>query len=307
LPKWRPIAYGASSGLCGTVMRSITKGGIAMYRILEALREPDETNEALANRLGIEINRRADTGKVDQTDLSRTFSDKGFRRVTGGLRAWAKANAERWLRMLASSREGALWDEYKDLLYISEDFWRPAQDRLRAMWEAGELDELPEDIQFRDRLAGETWVVTGEPSIIENARDREFCALRIRLGQTFVFWLPASDGEMIAERIVTELRFGKILEERHLEAGVRFVFGPDTLGGMPGISISSPHGEHPISTIGTRADASNIRVMVLPESITTRTVAWMRGVYIDLARDGRAVTPDGFEWRMLTPKDLGSA
>jgi len=278
-----------------------------MYRILEALRAPDETNEALASRLGIEVNRRADTGKVDQTDLSRTFSDKGFRRVTAGLRAWAKANGERWLRMLASSREGALWDEYKDLLYISEDFWRPAQDRLRAMWEAGELDELPNDIQFRDRLVGETWVVPGEPCFLDNARAREFCALRIRLGQTFVFWLPKSEGRMIAERIATELRFGKILEDHHLEHGVRFIFGPDTLGGMPGLSISTPHGEQPIGTIGTRADASNIRLMVLPESITTRTVSWMRGVYIDLARDGRAVTPDGFEWTMLTPKELDSA
>lgn len=278
-----------------------------MYRVLEALREPDETNEALATRLGIEVNRRADTGKVDQTDLSRTFSDKGFRRVTGALRAWAKAHGEQWLRMLASSRDGALWDEYKDLLYISEDFWRPAHERLRAMWKAGELTDLPSDIQFRDRLADETWVVTGEPSIIENARDREFCALRIRLGQRFIFWLPTSDGRLIAERIADELRFGDILEERHLNDGVRFVYGPDTLGGMPGLAISCPHGEHPISTIGTRADASNIRLMVLPESITTRTVAWLRGVYIDLSRDGRATTADGFEWRMLAPKDLDSA
>ncbi|MFG0275616.1 MAG: hypothetical protein ACF8QF_11210, partial [Phycisphaerales bacterium] len=285
----------------------ITKGRITMYRVLEALRQPEETNEALATRLGIEVNRRADTGKVDQTDLSRTFSDKGFRRVCAGLRAWAKANGEEWLRMLASSREGALWDEYKDLLYISEDFWRPAHDRLRAMWDAGELNELPADIQFRDRLAGESWVVTGEPSVIDNARDRELCALRIRLNQQFVFWLPSSEGRMIAGRILGELRFTEILTEDHIERGVRFVLGPDTLGAMPPFSVSSPHGEHPIAMTGMRTDASNIRLMALPESMTTRTVTWMRGVYIDLARTGAATTPDGFRWRMLAPKDLASA
>lgn len=278
-----------------------------MYRVLEALRQPEETNEALAARLGIEVNRRADTGKVDQTDLSRTFSDKGFRRVCAGLRAWAKGHGEEWLRMLASSREGALWDEFKDLLYISEDFWRPAHDRLRAMWDAGELDDLPADIQFRDRLAGESWIVTGEPSVIDNARDREFCALRIRLNQRFVFWLPSSEGAMIARRILGELRFTEIVEEAHLEDGLRFILGPDTLGAMLPFSVSSPHGEHPIALTGMRTDASNIRLITLPESMTTRTVAWMRGVYIGLARDGAATTPDGFEWRMLAPKDLASA
>lgn len=278
-----------------------------MYRALEALRQPDETNEALAARLGIEVNRRADTGRVDLTDLSRTFSDKGFRRITSALREWARANGERWLRMLASSRDGALWDEYKDLLFISEDFWRPAHERLLAMWKAGQLDRLPDDIQFRDRLAGETWVVSGEPSVVDNARDREFCALRMRLGQRFVFWLPASEGRQIAERIATEFRFSEILDEPHIEDGLRFVLGPDTLGAMPPLSVSSPHGEHPITLTGTRTDASNIRLIALPESLTTRTVAWMRGVYIDLARDGRAVTADGFQWVMLTPKDLPSA
>jgi len=275
-----------------------------MYRILEALREPDETNEHLASRLGVEVNRRTDTGKVDQTDLSRTFSDKGFRRICAGLRRWARDNAEQWLRMLASSREGALWDEYKDLLFISEDFWRPAHERLRAAWEAGELNRLPEDIQLRQRLTEETWVVTGEPSVVDNARDREFCALRMRIGQRFIFWLPASDGRRIARRIVTEFRFSEILEPKHIEHGLRFILGPDTLGGMPMFSVSAPHGESPVILVGSRTDASNIRLMALPESQTTRTVAWMRGVYIELKHAGRATTTDGFRWVMLAPSDI---
>jgi hypothetical protein len=275
-----------------------------MYRVLEALRRADESNEALAARLGVEVNRRADSGKVDQTDLSRTFSDKGFRRVCGGLRTWAMSNAEQWMRMLASSRDGAMWDEYKDLLYISEDFWRPAHEALLAAWKAGTLDELSADTQFSDRLRNETWILTGEPSIIDNARDREFTALQMRMDKRYVFWLPASEGPAIASRIAGEFAFSEIVDEARLQHGLRFVFGPDTLGGMPTMTFSDPHGEYPLGLTGTRTDASNIRLTVMPESMTTRTVSWLRGIYLKLARDNATTTPDGFEWRMLTASDV---
>ncbi len=275
-----------------------------MYRVLEALRQPDESNESLAERLGIEINRRADTGKPDVTDLSRTFSDKSFRRILEGLRSWAIAHPEEWFRMLASSREGALWNEYKDLLFISEDFWAPAHQALKQAYDAGHLDGVPEGAQFASRLKNETWIVTGDTSAVDVAREREFSALRIRIGHRFVYWLPKSEAEGLARRILAEFRFTKIVDAEQLEAGCWFIIGPDSMGYTPNFAISSPHGEYPICVTGTRNEASNIRVLVMPEQIATRTVRWMRGIYIELVDRGTHTTPDGFEWRLLRASEL---
>jgi len=276
-----------------------------MYRVLESLRKPDETNEQLAARLGIEVNRRGSTGKIDQTDLSRTFSDKWFRRVCAGLKKYAMEHPEEWLLLLASARAGSLWDEFKDLIFLSEDFWKPSQDLLVEALESGKLTGLPKGIQLGQRLKAETWIVTGEPSVLESAGEREFSTARIKIGHRFVYWLPKGEGQALARRIVAEFRFSGVLSSEELNHGLWFIYGPETLGYMPAFAISSPHSERALGLTGTRNEASNIRLIVLPEQLTTRTISWMRGVYIELVEHDVTTTADGFEWRLVKGEEAG--
>lgn len=271
-----------------------------MYKVLEALRKPGESNEALANRLHIEINHRAD-GKVDPTDLSRTFSDRGFARIAEGLRSWAQANPQEWLSILASSRDEGLWDEYRDLMFLTEGFWRETHEAMKRAADEGATQPLAgaPPTGGAVRLANEVWVLAGEPAELDNAREREFSALRMRMGQRMVYWLPMTDGPAIAARLVTEFRFTGLLDDETLDERLFVVLGPDVIGHLVPLAINDPHGEGAMGFTGTRHETGNVRVTVVPQRITSQSVRWLRGVYMSLLRSPRFTTRDGAQWRLV--------
>jgi hypothetical protein len=274
-----------------------------MYRVLEALREPGESNEALAERLGIEINRRSD-GRPDQTDLSRTFSDRGFARIAAGLRAWAMEHPEQWLQMLASGKDAALWDEFADLLFLTERFWAVAHNTLRSMAEQGAAAPASGDDDIMHRLSNELWVITSDPAELDNAREREFSALRMRQGQRIVYWLPTTGGLDLARRVYTEFSFTGLVPEDAMNERLFFVLGPDVMGELLPLAINDPHGEGVLGVTGSRHETGNVRVTVVPQQITNRAARWMRGIYMDLLRNSELTTEDGCRWRLVRGREV---
>jgi len=272
-----------------------------MYKVLEALRKPGESNESLAARLGIEINVRKD-GRPDQTDLSRTFSERSFVRIADGLRRWAREHPQEWIALLASSKDANLWDEFRDLLFLTEGFWRDAHHHMKAAADAGTVRPLEGAPAAGDhlRLANEVWLITGEPAELDNAREREFSALRMRMGQRLVYWLPTTGGAALASRLAKEFRFTGYVDEETLNERMYVVLGPDVVGHLVPLAINDPHGEGAMGFTGTRHETGNVRVTVVPQQITNQAVRWLRGVYMELLQSRDFRTADGASWRLLT-------